>query len=285
MRTNVLHRYRSYTAHNLIFLCGNSEQAELLSGSSSSEFMSVAIGENGMFYGGPRTSLNGAVLFLNTMKDANPILNRINWTTYLVPTTTQSSINSIATDGTLNFSEYKTFNFFKYYNEAVGLLQTDPQSMVWVIKTIFIGFSDNDAPHYEADAPPYMFWMVDSTAKYTKEGGSYEMKFVGLANGVAKTSQLHVQAGESFSVAPHNAKKLSAALGQLAEFYNQTYQENRTEQIKLNPEYEGYKQIRYEILTDPSYDNELYKLDGWDIGDAGSPDIPAGSLFIHTGVS
>lgn len=244
--------------------------------------MSVAVGENGMFDGGPKLSLSGAVLFLNTMKDANPILNKINWTTYLVPTVSQTTINTIATDGTLNFTEFKTFNFYKYYNEAVSLLQSDPQSMVWVIKNIFIGFNDSDAPHYEADSQPYMFWMVDSTAKYTKEGGSYEMKFVGVANGVSKSSQLHIQAGESFTVKPQNVKKLSLALGQLAEFYNEAYQENRAEQIKLNAEYAAYKQIRYRILTDPIYDSELYKLDGWDIDDAGRPDIPAGSIMLHT---
>lgn len=282
MRTNILHGYRSYASHTLIFLCADTQKAEELCTSSESEFLSVAMEKNGMFFGGPQPVLKGAVLFCNTMKDSQPQISKLNWTTYLVPDISASSASTIATDGKLVFNEYKTFDFYRLYNEAVGVLGTDPQSVIWVVKTIFIGFNDSDYGQFIADTRPFMFWLVNSTAKYTSAGGSYIIEFVGLSNGASKNSQLHVQASDNFVIKPENAKTLQRTLAQLAEHYNSAYEVNRAEQIKLNPEYANYKVVKYKILTDNVYAQDKYVVDQWDVADRGMIDVQSGSILVHT---
>lgn len=284
MRNNVLHKYRSYAAHHLVFMCRDAQQAEQLASSASSDFLSTALSSNGVFTTGAATSMSGAVLMINTMKDANPILQRLSWTTYLVPDTDGASANTIATDGFLEFSEYKTFNFYKYLADARAVVgATDAAAIIWVVKTIFIGHNDSGSSDYYADTEPFILWIINSTASFSNTGGKYRMEFVAMSNGAAKSAQLQIPVSDSFVMSPTETRSVAVALNALATWYNGKYSENREAQIKADPKLSEYKKIRYVIETDPKYASDQYVVNEFGYQDYGAVDGGAPQMMIHSG--
>jgi hypothetical protein len=138
------------------------------------------------------------IVLINGSTDASFVIETATWTS----ATGSSAVpgdrsTSIAVEGSLKLSEPKGVAFLDQVVKCCVALGVDSAQVVYVLKTFFIGFRDDEQTHdgignrqdFIGDIPPVNFIVYDVTGSFTEAGGSYEMQFVAAGHGAARLPQ------------------------------------------------------------------------------------------------
>jgi len=176
---------------------------------------------------------------------------------------------SIAVEGNIKVSEPRGILFVDQVIRCCQALGVDASMVTWMLKPFFVGYAVDpntrqDIAQTIADVRPLMFIPYDLTGVYTEQGGTYDLSFVGLANGATRLPQ-YSRAADGFAL--QVGPSLRDAMQQLQIYINDRYTEykNCFEQ-KLHlldgtnfvNTVSDYLPVEYIILLDPVYCNERY---------------------------
>lgn len=194
---NPLKKYRSY-AYKHILIASNS--TDIIESFRAGEISTTSLSksafdtEERLF----RVSTNKTgtaeyVVLINGMTDSEFIIDDVSWSSVMAPSPSSigtSQMTTMAIDGKMTITEPKGFRFLEVLNLAHNSLRTDPNGMIFLLKTLFVGYPDDGgSPEIIPNILPLAFFMVDITADFTEKGAEYNLDFVALNNGAAKMPQ------------------------------------------------------------------------------------------------
>lgn len=191
-KLNVLKRFRSYSYHHVLIAANTTiAAAEVVDNRTDiMGFMHPSTNEKRKYEAIPSKSGNGSyVVLINGMTDAQYLINSIEWEAIFDPDARSSNPHATFVEGTMEIVEPKGVRFMRIMKEACDSLKTDPNGLTFVLKTIFVGYDDDDAGGQVSqiiDVKPFQFFIYDITGEFTNSGSSYHISFVGQVNGTSR---------------------------------------------------------------------------------------------------
>jgi len=200
---NPLHQFRSYSYHHILIACSSTAVAESVSTINNStttnnvgDFNSQVFQHHGVERGVITRPLDNGeyVVVINGARDSEFIISDAKWSTLVIPSV--KSVNNetiqattMATEGSFDILEPKGINFMNKINDVGNALRTGPTGITWVLKTIFIGQTDQGSPRFLTNFKPIMFFMANLMGSFDVGGAEYTFEFIGQSNGAAKIPQ------------------------------------------------------------------------------------------------
>ena len=284
---NILVKYRSYSYHHILIACDNEAAASYIRGSNSlSVFRQLSVQRsveiedesqklrdvsvNDQATGQPdQTKIGSYVVIINGMLDSTFVINNVNWFSATAASTLQNDkFTSLAVEGKMTVEEPRGVNFLNALNGACDSLRSDPSGVIWLLKTIFVGHTDNGEVDYITELLPLEFMMYDVTGTFDITGGIYEISFAGLSNGAARFPQFS-QVAQTINVSIKQT--LTETLTSLASRMNGNSRRNRNcviEALKKSysafteADLEEFREVKYAIIAEDPYGDPKYVIDG-----------------------
>ena len=224
---NILSTFRSYSYHQILIACDSTQTADILS--ASTEITDFQHERDKELYT-PRQVKGGTgfyVVIIDGMSDVTYNINSASWETVIAPNTSTTDGMSLAftmeLDGQLEIFEPNGANFLNTLSNISDSLGSDPNGLIFMLKTIFVGWHD-DGRNQEliTTVRPLLFCPYDITAVFDQSGAKYTFTFVGVANGVGKTAPVtSIGGGKSISIKPKQT--LKSAIQQFNDIVNESY--------------------------------------------------------------
>lgn len=195
---NRLSSYRSYSYYQVLTVCDSTETAFALSQGTDASIWQHADDSALPFGKFTPKSISGTkgkyVVLIHGAQDASFVITNMSWTSATAAAATQNDMNtSIAIEGRMSISEPKGVIFLDQLVRSCGALNIDASTAVFVLKTFFTGtgYEPGVGDFFDelSDIPPVQFVMLDVTGVFSEMGGSYELSFVSLVNGVTRLPQ------------------------------------------------------------------------------------------------
>ena len=268
---NPLSKYRSYSYHHILVVCDTTVAAENLS----------KVGGDGiaLFEQAPDETKHAVqeieggnyVVLINGTTDAEFIINSLQWGTVFAPTGNAmdeergvQSYNIMTTDGDMVILEPRGMRFLNVLVNAGNALHTDTNALIYMIKTIFVGVTDDGRTEINASFKPQIIIPFDIKADFKIIGSEYHFSFVGAVNGGAHLPQVsRLAEGTQMYIPPGTT--LEGALRTFESILNDKYAAFRKQISKEFPgpfengEFDPskFKKVKYEFVI-----NERYKDKG-----------------------
>jgi hypothetical protein len=200
---NPLHNFSSHSYHHILVACNTTAVAESLSTSSAtfSKLINTPgaaniLGDDNATMEAAKTEDGEYVVIINGLSDAEFIVRAVNWSTIIAPggnPTTDEQSTTMSIEGTMEIVEPKGFLFMNVVFNTSRVLNTEPVNIIWVLKTIFVGYGDtiSSAPAYITNIKPLLFQLVDVEGSFDEGGSLYNLVFVAMINGAGKNTDLH----------------------------------------------------------------------------------------------
>lgn len=286
---NILGKFRSYAYHHILLVCNSTDAAEELTRTSeitafqhpnnAKRFAARQIGNN---------EKNKYITLIDGTSDARFYITSATWENIIamenfvgdgnIPQSTSMSL-----EGELEIIEPLGANFLNTLTNACDSLDTDPVGLMFILKTIFVGHSDDGSTEMISNIKPLLFINYDITAIFDSSGAQYKMLFVGAVNGLAKLPQTQqIADGFKFKVDP--SKNLATTFTSVAEkiddaylgfskkaqadFAKTLYEASKIERQTLTAAESisqarkffdsNYRKVKYKIFA-PDYVDEKYK--------------------------
>ncbi len=229
---NVLSRYRSYAYHQILIACDSTTTAQELqvkqtvtelqrlrqnNTNKDTKFggMSVA--------GGPGDNY---VVLIDGLVDSEFVINKASWQTIIAPQDTGQQMMA-QLNGTLEVYEPYGAVFLERLVDVCDTLGTDPTGLVFLLKTVFVGFNDGYHQYNQEVIPnvkPLLFYLVDITSVMDETGSTYTLSVNGTQNGFGQLPMVsHITKG--FSLEINKGDSLVATLALVQNIINQEYDE------------------------------------------------------------
>lgn len=290
---NPLLNYRSYSYHHLLFMCDSSSTAEelveiLRTDSSQANALQTQYAaqtaqgrqstEDGTEGRLKETQSGKYVVVTNGTINSDYIITSLKWSSITAANIFPGDqYTSLACDGEFTVQEPRGIRFLNTLAESCKLLEIGAESAVFVLKTYFVGFtndSQRDQIEILTDVKPLMFLMLDIVGTFTENGGAYDVQFVALSNGA--TRRPHVMRLENFHA--QLSPSLSDSLKQLETYINEesfsyfscvvdstnrAFSGNNGEDVPPDVEVLSSTklvQVKYEIYVDQEYTKPEYTV-------------------------
>lgn len=191
VNTNPNAKFRTYSYHHILAVCDTTATAEALSNSSSEP----------SFFGPGSTSDNlvareigGGTYFIliNGMTDAHYVIRHVDWEAMYASIVKDSDNNAVNPNvigefgGEMIIEEPAGIDFLNTMSKICLELKANPNSQVFLLKTIFVGHSDasgNELPVIDASLVPMLLKPWDIEADIKSTGVTYTFKFLSMVNG------------------------------------------------------------------------------------------------------
>lgn len=286
---NILSKFRTYSYHHILIACDNEAAARHIRSSNSlNTFRQLGAAQTVNIQDltqreqdafvienatnkKAQTKVGSYVVILNGMIDTTYVVRDVNWFTTTAASTVQNDkFTSLAVEGSMTIEEPRGVNFLNDLNHACDILRSDPSGVIWLLKTIFIGYPDDGStdPDYIVNLLPLEFMMYDVTGTFDVTGGVYEISFAGVSNGASRFPQFsQIAQGISVSVKDTLKETLSA----LEQKMDGNSRNNRICVIKklkeaytefTDVDLEEFREVQYRIIAEPPYDDPAYIIDG-----------------------
>jgi len=265
---NPLSIYRSYSYHHVLIACNTSEVAEHIARSDELlTFLRPSASSENLYKAKTIDNKGSYVVIINGLTDANFTIENVSWFSTTANDTggKDNMFTTMAVEGEMKVLEPQGIRFLNVMNNVSDELRTDPNGIVWMLKTIFIGHrrstSDNDVgdyPDYILNIKPLMFCMYDITANFGIEGGEYIINFVALENGAAKQPH-YIRAADAVSINLSGDNTLKNAVSLLQDAIRDRYIEYYAKVTNSGENITG-RYVLYQIEIDDKYD-DTYKID------------------------
>jgi Transglycosylase SLT domain len=278
---NRLSSFRSYSYYHVLAMCDSSQTADALSRSTDLNVWEHATPDTRVSDTRSLTSnlgryspkkVEGAgkyVVLINGSTDAAFVINQAKWTSATGAAAVPGDRStSIAVEGSISISEPKGVAFLDQVVKCCVALGVDSAQVVYVLKTFFIGFRDDDQifsgggdgdrQDFIADIPPVTFIVYDVTGSFTESGGTYEMLFVAAGHGASRLPQyskavngMSVTAGESLQ---QTLTKLQDNINDnYDKYYNCVYEQIKATEGDNQPLLRALRKVQYVIEVGPDY--------------------------------
>lgn len=286
---NPLSQYNTYSYHHIFIACDSTVVAEELQKSSEFEtFLRTPEQRNtdqkpfGKYE--PRTYKGGKYsIIINGMVDSEYVIKSAEWISITAASAGGDQIDRFSTmtsEGSLTIEEPRGVKFMNVMSEVANKMETDPNGIVFLLKTIFVGhtsegtsykFKQTSSEGEESILPyepitnirPILFIMYNITGQFRVEGGTYTVEFVGVNNGASKqkhimraTDQISINFGDNSTL--HNGlKALQNEINRIYKiYYNETKDEiENAKDEKGNPlklQFNG-REVEYIIQAEEPY--------------------------------
>lgn len=279
-KPSLLQQFASYSYYHILVVCDSTQTAAELSLSTEIQRFKRFSFEN-FFEGNGKplsskyearyTPLGGRyITLIDGSVDADFIIESAEWATIYIPTTRSIDGETAATtqevDGKMKITEPMGARFMEVMSKSVlDTFLTDPNGVVFLLKTIFVGHHDDGRTETIPTVRPLFFVSYDITASFSTAGAEYELSFVGVDNGVGKLSSLASLGQQvNLSIGPNDT--LKDAMQNLQTNLQTHYDSYKTmiegEYQKINKEYSldaNYRFVEYIIDLDSAYGEDSYK--------------------------
>lgn len=276
--TNPLHEYRSYSYHHILCACKTTDAAESLSGELAPNIRKKI----GAIQTPDRIEVeNDIVVVINGLRDGEAFVKTASWENVFAPSSGQSEryrTTAMTLEGQMTIAEPKGFGLLECINNTSKALAADASNMIWVLKTIFVGYKADNTVDYISNIKPLIFMMYDMQAKFDVSGSEYYLTFVGVSNGSAKLPMYN-----SVSVVSLSSGAGSTLKDVIAELNTQLNANYGVEIAKLQEratqkdlDLVGRK-IKYDIKLPEEYSE--YLVDDIPVANRGNPDTSGNITF------
>lgn len=141
------------------------------------------------------------ITLIDGSEDADFVIQAAKWATVFIPDTEtfegESYASTMELDGELTIYEPNGVNFLNVLSQQVcDCLHTDPNGIVFLLKTIFVGHTDSGTTETITTVRPLHFMMIDISADIDQSGALYTVSFVGNENGAGKLQSVTAVANE-----------------------------------------------------------------------------------------
>lgn len=263
---NPLSRFRSHSYHHILMICDNVETAVSVSNDVNiDKFTSPNIDNvrDVSLLVDSKTS-GKYVILTNGLNNGRYAIETLKWESITGQLGDNGADNytSMATEGLVNIVEPKGMKFLNEIQETYKLLNSDPSSCVWMIKTLFVGYNDSNSSNYISNVRPLIFTVVDLVADFTIAGSSYDISFVNINNGSGKMPQL-IKAAETIKINLGENTTLSNAIENLLASKINENSKRHFNEVKSAVESNGLtpKEVTYKFILDEEYKNSRYLID------------------------
>jgi len=284
---NPLSQFRSYSAIQVLIMADTPETANILAESNFS-FQRDTTDPSQIYnvrniLGRPN---NRFVFLYDGRSDTNFYIEDVEWETILAPKYgkpgEQTRTQTIETEGNMKIIEPLGVSFLETMVTSTSNLGVDPNSIVFVLKTIFVGHTLTGEQTVISYVKPFIFKLIDLKADIKSSQSEYSITFFGLANGVTSLPQIsNISNGMSLHL--QRGMTLSQALQVLFDRINDRYEEN-FEKLKTESDYEGFEEkfsrVKYTVQTDPEYSSSVFEV-GKDVPHDQSITLEDGSKAIQ----
>lgn len=201
-KLTALQQFRSYSYHHILLAANTSAAAESLFASSTNSASASSPIDRWMHPSytekykpipvNPTGSDEGSYMVLiNGLTDAEFLIDSIEWEAIFVPDAGESNPHGSFVEGTMEIKEPMGIRFLNLLKQTCDNLKTDPVGLTFILKTVFVGYSDNINGDTEKviqvlDVNPFTFTMTDITAEFSNVGSNYNVTFVGQCNGIGR---------------------------------------------------------------------------------------------------
>ena len=202
---NPLDYFRSYNYHHILMVCDGTDTAKLI---SDSPHLTDFIDDNDTKFCPKKVKEGNGnyIVLINGMTDTSFTITSAKWSSVLIPNDTNTGetdthYRTMAVDGELEIKEPKGVNFLNILNDCSIKLGVDATGLVFILKTIFIGHTEQGKTEYITTIRPVEFMMYDVISLFDITGAEYVISFVGMANGASRLPRTSsVSEGFSFSI-------------------------------------------------------------------------------------
>ena len=278
---NPLDRFHTYSYYHILVACTTTDVAESI---KTSTFLNLgrrtqSIEEKykvrGITADGkeidkdhPNRIGRYSILF-NGSTDAEFSITNVKWNTVLYPVNDENAYTTIATEGKMEIQEPRGARFLNLINNVVHEFGISAESVIFSIKTIFVGRTNTGTAVKTEDItniPPLMFTLYDLTAEFDMVGSTYEVTFVPLSNGAAKMSQYNLATNQITSFNLNAKSSLVSALDLFSQKINTIYGDYAKDVVKQSGKKESdFTFMVYSITYDDIYRDETrYKIDNFE---------------------
>ncbi len=272
---NPLNFYRSYSYHHILYVCDTTDTSDALADADSLEIFDHPFDINSRYNIKTLESGEGKyIVLINGLTDANMFIESAKWTTIMNPNASDGSsrFGIIETEGEIVINEPLGAKFFNIIAESVSLLEHDPSSLIFSLKTIFVGHTNEGTTTIISNIKPYTFVIYDIAADFDEAGGKYVLAVQGVSHGVTKNKK-YSSISDGLSINIQKNSTLKQAVNQLQNNLNQEYGKLKT-RLQRNSEchgielnFDNFQDVTYHIKLDKYYENEIYI-----VGDLNKPE-------------
>lgn len=130
-------------------------------------------------------------IFIDSRTDTDFIIDEVEWGTAFIGNSNSSDssigLNTFLTDGVMKINEPRGVNFLNALSDlsSLGKLNTDPATMPFMLKVIFVGHKDDGTVDQITSVPPFGIVLTDITGNIDANGTTYTIKYCGAINGSA----------------------------------------------------------------------------------------------------
>lgn len=257
---NILANYRTYSYHHVLMLANNTKAAQAIAQSSEIvNFTRESSDEQYEVRQVPGMAGGQYIILINGMSDARYFIQSAKWSTMMAPTSVGevNHTSSVAVDGEIEIFEPYGFRFMKLIADSCTKLNADPNGLIFVLKTIFIGHTHDGTTENIVTIKPLIFWTYDIQTATTEEGTQYNIALVSVSDGAAKLPQIS-NIGQGISLPIEKGQTLRSVLKTLEDRINLLYENRRKKFVnKYNQQIEGIdnlKKVQYRIELGEGYD-------------------------------
>lgn len=257
---NLLHKFRSYSYHHILFVCDSTRTAEAVA--KLDKFSEFVSGDRLRTFRGrdsdqPLQSPDGGtgkyLVLINGTTDVDFFIESANWYSILMPRAgTGIPAFAMATEGEIKIIEPQGARFFNVLDRAFDVLGSDPPGLIFMLKTVFVGHTDGEGDVVISDIKPFMIVPYDIISVFDHAGGTYTMRFMGAYNGAIKAPSI----SKNLQVTVRGDDTIASALTNLEAQLNRKSTETFEQVTKAKADggsgIQG-RRVRYVIVTDPVY--------------------------------
>lgn len=192
---NPLSKFRSYRYYHIIAMCDTSDTASQLINLNTVDAWQHPTGVTaspefdmlGKY--APKATPSGGkyIILINGAEDADLIIEKMNF----MSSTAGKAVfgdagSSVFGDGSLTVTEPHGMNFLDILVLSAMALNCELVTATVVIKTIFVGYTDDGRIETIANSAPLESMIYDLKANVTEKGGTYVISFLAQAGGTAR---------------------------------------------------------------------------------------------------
>jgi len=268
---NPLSQYHTYSYHHILLACSTTKVAEALHKSNELvTFRRDATQKNTDTdpfgkYNAREVGDGRYIIVINGMEDADLIITDLKWKSVTAASAGSNGVDRFSTmtlDGSMVIDEPRGVKFMNIMTEVANRLRSDPNGIIFMIKTIFIGHTSSSVAYslnqsqaetitsartgdvYDpiTNVRPSLFFLTDITGQFRIEGGRYNIGLIGVSNGASKQKHL-MRAAQQISINFNDTvpgcegRTLSGGLCRLQNAINRDY-DQYFEKIKKEVESE-----------------------------------------------
>jgi len=275
---NPLAQYHTYSYHHIFMVCDTSETAAALN--SSNNFITFMRDPSEYDETDPYTRYRPRTILqedgeegkysiiINGMTDAEFVISEITWNSVIdtpAGPNGYSRFTTYASTGQMTVEEPRGIRFMNVMAEVAKSLGSDPNGLIYVVKTIFVGHPsdqafndpDQDSLSYSGvydpitNIRPLLLTLHNITGRFKVTGGTYVISFAATNQGTSKQS--HIMRA---------AKRLSLNFGSTGEGRSLASGLNKFQRL-INHDYKKYfNNIKERVENTKDQNNNPVKFNG-----------------------